>query len=452
MMKLLSLVLFLLTFNQAISQLEIPDIGWHNVGMLEMYELEVPTVDFVQKMSEFPGDVSHDDVMDEIIQWNTSGAIIHMPAGVYRFKRQVRLPSGFILKGEGAGSTKLIFELEKEQDCILAAGKMLKQTYGLKTGVKKGEGQIQMDTTISIEAGEYFYLIDQDEYLVESSWARGRTGQLIQLMEQEGDLLKFYNRTRRDFPLERSPLIVKVEMVKWVGVEDLTIVNTRPSQGQTSNIKFLLTENSWIAGVKSVSANYSHILLEYAANCEVLGCELSGAHNYGNGGKGYGITLQFGTGDCLISGNRLSTLRHAILLQAGANGNVIVENDSKDPFWTNVRLPEDSAGDIVLHGNYPYANLIENNTCQTIVIDRSHGKNGADNVFFDNVIKGYGIRMNRRSTAGPQVFINNVIINSRRIKGKYKVRGKHYEQYNQVKGKIKPKSSKKYVEKASLWS
>ena len=217
MMKLLSLFLLLFGLNHAIAQLKIPDVNWQNAGMLELYDLQVPTVNFIEKMSEFPGDVSHDDVMDEIIQWYTSGAIIHMPAGVYRFKRQVRLPSGFILRGEGADSTKLIFELEEEKDCILASGKMISQTYGLKTGVEKGANQIQLDTTISVQAGEYFYLVDQDEYLVESWWAKGKTGQLIQLIEQDGSILKFYNAARRDFPTDRMPAIKKLEMVKGLG-------------------------------------------------------------------------------------------------------------------------------------------------------------------------------------------------------------------------------------------
>jgi hypothetical protein len=190
------------------------------------------------------------------------------------------------------------------------------------------------------------------------------------------------------------------------------------------------------------------VLLEYAVNCEVIGCEISAAHDYGNGGKAYGITLQFGTSDCLVMGNKLNDLRHSIVLQAGANGNVIFKNSSDNPYWSDVRLPEDSAGDIVLHGNYVYANLFEANMCQTIVVDNSHGRNGPDNIFFMNLVNGYGIIVHRKSPG--QAFINNEIAPNKWPKGRYRVKGKQYEIYNSVKGKIKPKKSQK-LDKKSFW-
>jgi hypothetical protein len=95
----------------------------------------------------------------------------------------------------------------------------------------------------------------------------------------------------------------------------------------------------------------------------------------GGGGKGYGIMVQNTSGDCLIENNIFRHLRHSMILQAGSNGNVFGYNYSIDPYWTEVSLPSNAAGDIVLHGNYVYANLFEGNLGQQIVIDDSHGIN-----------------------------------------------------------------------------
>ena len=108
-------------------------------------------------------------------------------------------------------------------------------------------------------------------------------------------------------------------------------------------------------------------------------------HDYGSGGKAYGVLLHFTSNECFIEDNVFERLRHSVLLQAGANGNVIAYNYSRNPYWTDVSfiIPENSAGELVLHGNWPYANLFEQNIVDNIVIDDSHGANGPHNTFLE---------------------------------------------------------------------
>jgi hypothetical protein len=103
--------------------------------------------------------------------------------------------------------------------------------------------------------------------------------------------------------------------------------------------------------------------------------------------------LHFSTTECLIEDNIFKHLRHSMILQAGANCNVFAYNYSKEPYWTEVNplLPSNSSGDMVLHGNYPYLNLFEQNIGQNIVIDNSHGANGPYNTFFRNRAESFGV-------------------------------------------------------------
>ena len=120
--------------------------------------------------------------------------------------------------------------------------------------------------------------------------------------------------------------------------------------------------------------------------------------------------LHFTTNECLIEDNIFNHLRHSMILQAGANGNIFSYNYSYDPYWTGVFFPANSAGEIVLHGNWPHANLFEGNDVGNIVIDNSHDANGPHNTFFRNRAGGYGIFFSDTSSPG-QHFIGNEISN-----------------------------------------
>jgi hypothetical protein len=113
-----------------------------------------------------------------------------------------------------------------------------------------------------------------------------------------------------------------------------------------------------------------------------------------------------------VYNNIFDHLRHSMILQAGANGNVFCYNYSVNPFWTgSALLPSNSAGDMVLHGNYVFANLFEQNDGQNIVIDNSHGGNGPLNTFFRNRASLWGIFFSDTTSPG-QNFVGNEIPNT----------------------------------------
>jgi hypothetical protein len=143
-------------------------------------------------------------------------------------------------------------------------------------------------------------------------------------------------------------------------------------------------------------------------------------------------------------------------LQAAANGNVIAYNYSYNPYWKEGWFPANAAGDIVLHGNYPYSNLFEGNIVQNLVIDNSHGINGAGNIFFRNRIENYGVVMNGNS-GDNMYFIANEISGSGLLKGLFTLTGNQTEIANYIKGNTQAGSvnessliSKNYVAKIGL--
>ena len=187
--------------------------------------------------------------------------------------------------------------------------------------------------------------------------------------------------------------------------------NTAPEQA--SSIHFTYAENCWVSGIESNKTTFAHVEFEGVSNSKVEKSYFYDAFEYGGGGRGYGVVMHFTTNECLIENNVFKHLRHSVLLQAGSNGNVTAFNHSLDPYWTNSNplLAGNSAGELVLHGNYVYANLFEQNDIQNIVIDNSHGANGPYNTFLRNRASLYGIFFSD-NTSPSQNFIGNEIPNT----------------------------------------
>jgi hypothetical protein len=74
-----------------------------------------------------------------------------------------------------------------------------------------------------------------------------------------------------------------------------------------------------------------------------------------------------------------------MVVQAGANSNVFGYNYSTAQVWNcGGGCPDGSGPDICIHGNYPFANLFEENEVVMIMADGEHGQNGPYNTFFRN--------------------------------------------------------------------
>jgi hypothetical protein len=177
--------------------------------------------------------------------------------------------------------------------------------------------------------------------------------------------------------------------------------------------------------------------LAESTNIEITNNYFHGAFAYNDGGKGYGISCEYTSGDCLIENNVFKHLRHAMLVQIGANGNVFAYNYSLETFKSE-SAPFDLAGDIVLHGNYPYLNLFEGNVVQNIVVDASHRINGPFNTFFRNRVQLYGILFSAASGDSTNI-IGNEITGTGLYKGNYYLQGNgNFEYGNNKNDTIRP--------------
>lgn len=337
----------------------------------------------------FTGDNTGTTDVSSILQSVINGAadhsIIQLKAGTYKVLDEINLESFVTLRGKGAGLTVLNFDLSgAATGCLKATGTEFGTEYSLTANGNKEDFIIYV-TGAPLVVGDYVRFIQDDTDLVNDSWSERRTGQVSRVAAVTSTSVTLDSPLRMDFPLTRSPRIRKVNPKKNIGVECLTInridqVSDYDSRNNFSKIKLRFTVNSWVKGVESNNCNYAHFEALYSANLLMSGCYLHDAFEYGAGGRAYGAILHFATSESKVENTIFDNLRHAMILQAGANGNVFAYNSSTNARDQNNFQDED----LVCHGNYPYLNLFESNNCEAPSVDGSHGENGPYNTYFRN--------------------------------------------------------------------
>lgn len=370
--------------------------------------------------------------------------VVYFPIGTYLFTQPISLRDSLVIRGDGKDASQLFFNLGGAfQNMITIEGSIGTTNWNVTQSVNKNDSAIVVNTTTGLAAGDWVMIADDDTGKVTSPWAYGVTGQIFRVESIAGNTLVADQILRRNYPVDSMPYIRKITPVQGAGIECLLLMRNDSTAAQTYNVYTNYAVNSWVVGVESVNTNFAHIGLNASSHMLIRGNYLHHSFGYGGGGRAYGVVLQYTTGDCLIDNNSFEFLRHSMLLQLGANGNVLSYNYSTSPNWLEPPLPANSAGDAVLHGDYPYLNLFEGNVVQHIVIDNSHGKNGPYNTFFRNRAQLYGIFMNSGTGVTDSVnFVGNEVTNTGPLMGNFSLAGTgHLQQGNTIKGVLTPAGS-----------
>lgn len=193
--------------------------------------------------------------------------------------------------------------------------------------------------------------------------------------------------------------IIEAHWINNSGIEGLEIDFSETKPEKITNRAIIQLEHSENITIKNVTIKKilgSGIEISNSKFCKVENCTIEGAHIYGykqGGTQGYGINLVGNMSSFnLIRNNYINDNRHGIVIQYGANNNLIDSNrlyNSKAlNFWWVFKLYDNNTFNITLHGNAPHNNVIKGNTCYRITIDNVKKQgNGPNNEIIGNFVE-----------------------------------------------------------------
>ncbi len=341
--------------------------------------------------------------------------MVFFPSGTYKITSALALSSEVVLRGERGAKgnlARLRFDLGASADnCINISGSLSGTAQPFSPQAIHIRW-IDVRDGSAFAVGDFARVSQHNDPVWDfgNTWAGDSVGQIVKITGVSGNRLKLEQELRADYLAKFSPIIQKLAMAHDVGIDNLIIEradSVAPTGGDT--IGFNLAANCWVRGCELIKCCSAHIRMVDSTKVQVTGCYLHDGYDYGGGGRAYGVVFQSHTGECLAQDNIFSHLRHSMLFQIGPNGNVLGYNYSRDA--TRTEFISNYSGDIVFHGNRPFANLAEGNIVCSIQLDASHGQPaGPYNTIFRNAATVNGIFMSSYTPqADCQSFVGNDI-------------------------------------------
>ncbi|MFY0673679.1 MAG: T9SS type A sorting domain-containing protein [Bacteroidia bacterium] len=353
------------------------------------------------------------------------GGIIEFGKGTYLFIEGINIPSNVHLVGKGV-ETSLAFELSSEMDAISFKGNIELRKYKLNKAAFRGNKSIELKETDNLSSGDLIKLSLPNSGLTSSPWAQGSVGQITKIVAVNGKSLILEDELRINFLMADAPIIEKVLPVKNAGLSCIQLITQDETKSNSSIIKMEYAENCYARNISSEYSNLAHVEIDNSYRIEIIGSFFRFAHDFTKGGKANGVLIRNTSSNCLVENNIFTFLAHAMVVEAGANGNVFAYNYSSQTYWEKEGEESNNSADILVNGNYPFANLFEGNVVQNIVVAANNGKNGP-NSFYMNWAELFGFRIEKN--AGDSFnLIKNRITNNLPQFGKVQFSGNgHYE-------------------------
>ena len=358
------------------------------------------------------GDSLSDDApafMAAIASLPPGGGTVRIPAGRYLLRRGLRLDRGIMLSGEGFRNTRLFFDLDARVENAVEISRPIEDGWtSVPEGCLRGSLALETERADRFSGGGFLEITrDNDPRLMYTNtewnqdWAADAVGQIVQVESVERDRVRFRTPLYLDYPPELRPKVRRLDPVLYAGVEKLSVM--RLDSGLGDMIVLRHAAFCRVSDVESAFTTGMHVLLYDAFRCEVTNGYFHHAHGYGAGGRGYGADCATHATDNKIENNIFEHLRHAMMVQVGASGNVFGYNYSCRPESDEGFAP----ADLSLHGHYANYNLFEANTVQSIGVGDYWGPAGPGNVFLRNVVETGIVTIEDHSEG--QSFVGNTV-------------------------------------------
>lgn len=314
---------------------------------------------------------------------------VEIPAGRFLLTETLPLASSVVLRGEGIGVTFVDLDLggaDIEGITMVGAPFGDGDWIPFASNAVRGDRQILVDDNgldtgqvIEIEQDNVDEMVSREEWVVD--WGQGSSGAVLLVADTGPTSVVTDHQLNDTFTTDRNARLRPITAITRSGIESMTIERLDAGYGHTVSMRF--GYDLWVRDVELIKTSRAHIGIDQVGRCEISGSQIHGAHDFGDGGRAYGISIARHATNCLIEDNALWDLRHAMIIQLGANGNVFGYNDARGSAGYEDRQPR---ADISLHGHWPQANLFEGNVIDRIVFADWWGPVGPANVLWRSCV------------------------------------------------------------------
>ena len=397
---ILSLVLVIAINSSVFSQV-IPDdrrIIWSPGIPGGIPEIKGPVANVVDFGADITGQKdSHQAFSKAMNSLPESGGVLSIPSGTYRIDSSILVKkSNIVFRGDPANVPRLLSYAKGNSIEIRAAQTGTWQK--LLSGYDKNSKAVRVENASDFRSYHFAEIQQENDPLLmytnpewKQGWSENSVGQIFQVDSITNNTIFLKNSLNISFTAAQKPMIRPVEMVINSGFENLYIEKMVPKD---HTFHFENTAFCWMRGVESYHTRRTHVSIAVSYANEIRESYFHHSFDYGGGGSGYGVECRMHTTGTLVENNIFDSLRHAMLVQTGANANVYAYNYSVNPVQgegeTNLNkgwIPPD----ISIHGHYTFMNLFEGNYVSEIGIADYWGPAGPGNTFFRNRVIDEGI-------------------------------------------------------------
>jgi hypothetical protein len=383
-------------------------MDWSQAGML----MPIPNFTLQENILNHGGLANDTSVDNGAILQNLlnnvagSGTVIYFPAGTYTFKTPVNIPSAgkVVIRGDASNTTLFHFTTGTTNtgNFQIWGGQDL-TPIDVLSGATINSQSLTLSDASTLAVGDWIDISQENDSSLMATnnppnalqVAPRTVGQVMKITAINGNTVTLDRPLHYTYNMNLTVQVNKFYMAEQVGFENFTIRSLNP--GDKSHFGFVYCANVWIKCVRSIKSVSCHVNLAMSANCVVRDSYFNDSWDFGNGGHGYGVAITTHSTDNLVENNIIDRMRHAMLVQRGANGNVFGYNYSINATGDGQISIFNRITDISLHGHFNYMNLFEGNVAQEIHAGDTWGPCGFGNTFFRNRLTREGIRISDNS-------------------------------------------------------
>ena len=298
--------------------------------------------------------------IDNAINACASGQVVKLNAGTYTISGGLTLAKNNVtLRGAGPDQTFLIFTSGNgcmglwTNVCVRNSGLPSSDNPGTVMnwtgGYAKGTTTLTLSSTSGLAVGNILVLDQLDDQNTDTGqvWvcqagsvcateggAGGRAGraqmQFVKVTGVSGSTVTISPGLHMpNWRADRAPQAWRIDPVRGVGIEDLSLDHAASGTGVMSGIFFGNATDSWVKNVRSMRANRNHVWLFESANVTVRDSYFYGTLN--SASQSYGVETRM-TSDLLIENNIFHHIT-APMMTGNTSGTVYGYNYALDDYF-----------------------------------------------------------------------------------------------------------------------